>query len=165
MSLSSGKEKSQKAAKEWIDGPILVPVDFSDDSVAAVAWACKQAQVMDADVLIYHVVHDPGEAPGFYKRESDDIVRPMHEVADKMMNKFVKKVLGDICPKSVAKRVTTTVDQGLPVSRILKTAKKSNARMIVIGSKGHSKLHNLLLGSKAEQVIQLADIPVVVVKV
>ena len=53
---------------------------------------------------------------------------------------------------------------GLPVTRILEVATKTEAQMIVMGSQGRTGLSHLLLGSKAEKVAQLAPIPVTIVK-
>ena len=53
---------------------------------------------------------------------------------------------------------------GLPVNRILESAEKINARMIVMGSQGRTGLARAMLGSKAEQVVRLAPIPVMIVK-
>jgi len=53
---------------------------------------------------------------------------------------------------------------GTPVTRILEIAKKKQASMIIIGSHGRTGLSHLLVGSKAERVVQLSPIPVTVVK-
>ena len=53
---------------------------------------------------------------------------------------------------------------GLPVTRILETAEKIEARMIVMGSQGRTGLKHIMLGSKAEQVVNLSPIPVTIVK-
>lgn len=53
---------------------------------------------------------------------------------------------------------------GLPVNRILEAAEKTGARMIVMGSQGRTGLARALLGSKAEQVVRLAPLPVMIVK-
>lgn len=142
-------------------GPILVPVDFSNDARAAMDWACRQAAISGDDILVLHVVHDPLNSPGFYRREKKDAVRPMEDVAAQMMEKFVKEL---VCDKRLAKRIKTKIVVGLPVNKILKTAQKHDARMIVMGRRGRSKLQQLLVGSKAEHVIQLSTIPVVIVK-
>jgi len=51
-----------------------------------------------------------------------------------------------------------------PVNRIVEIAEKKQARMIIIGSHGRTGLSNLLIGSKAEQVVRLSPVPVTVVK-
>ena len=67
-------------------------------------------------------------------------------------------------------RLTTISDAktrlvtGLPVNRILEMADKSGARMIIMGSQGRTGLYHALVGSKAEQVVRLAQIPVTIVK-
>ena len=47
---------------------ILVPVDFSAHSQAALVFAAQLAKHLDASLLVLHVVHDPAEEPGYYKR-------------------------------------------------------------------------------------------------
>ena len=53
---------------------------------------------------------------------------------------------------------------GTPVTRILEIAKKKKASMIILSSHGRTGLSHLLVGSKAERVVQLSPIPVLVVK-
>ena len=62
------------------------------------------------------------------------------------------------------KNLETRILTGLPVSRILETADNIDARMIVMGSQGLTGIAHLLIGSKAEQVVRLAKIPVTIVK-
>ncbi len=53
-------------------GPVLVAVDFSKDSEAALIWACNYAGQVGAAVLVLHIVHDPIETPGSYRRSDQD---------------------------------------------------------------------------------------------
>jgi len=144
---------------------ILVPVDFSEHSRSALLWACEQARGLDAHVVALHVVHDPADAPGYYTKAGGKI-EPMEEVAEKMMHRFIKatgKKLGE--KKFFKKRLTTKLVVGIPVSRILEVAKKVGAEHIVMGSQGRTGLKRLLLGSKAEQVVRMAHVPVTIVKI
>ena len=50
--------------------PILVPVDFSKHSEAALWEACELSESMGAPLVVLHVVHDPGDMPGYYTRVS-----------------------------------------------------------------------------------------------
>ena len=75
----AGKQKRDKD-EPGDDGPILVAVDFSDDSHAALSWACRLATAMKARVIVLHVVHDPANAPGYYKRDEKDLVLPMEDI-------------------------------------------------------------------------------------
>jgi nucleotide-binding universal stress UspA family protein len=53
---------------------------------------------------------------------------------------------------------------GLPTTRILEVAERSGATMVVMGSQGRTGLDHMMLGSKAEQVVRLSPIPVLIVK-
>lgn len=143
--------------------PILVPVDFSEDARAALIWAGELAQLIDAPVVVLHVVHDPSHAPGYY-RDTEDLLQPMEAVAAKMLQRFLKHVGKDVGERKFYKNLSTKLVLGLPVSRILEVADKLNARMIVMGSQGRTGLKRLLLGSKAEQVVRIAQVPVIIVK-
>ncbi len=58
----------------------------------------------------------------------------------------------------------TYVENGDPAESIIAFAKKSKCTEIVMGSRGLGRLSGLLLGSVVAKVVQLADMPVVVVK-
>ncbi len=163
MTMAAGKKSKSKSAPSKTS-PIVVAVDFSDDSRAALVWALKAAAGLKAPILLLHVVHDPADAPGYYRKDKKDSSRPMEDVAEKMMHKFLKDVLESGAPKGPLKSLTTKLVTGLPVTRIIEVAEKANASMIVMGSQGRTGLSHLLLGSKAEQVVQLSPIPVTIVK-
>lgn len=144
--------------------PILVAVDFSSDSRAALIWACEMAALSKAPVLVLHIVHDPAQSPGTYKQNEKDGLRPMEDVAERMMGDFLESVKNGGASRKGLARVRTRLVTGLPVTRILEVAEKEGASMIVMGSQGRTGLDRLLLGSKAEQVVRLSPIPVTIVK-
>ncbi len=162
-SAKAKKRRKLKGAPAG-DAPIIVAVDFSDDSRAALAWACEASVGMRAPLLVLHVVHDPAESPGYYRKDIKDLMRPMEDVAEKMMRKFINSARDAKIPKKPLRSLKTKLVKGLPVTRIIEVAGKVNARMIVMGSQGRTGLRHLLLGSKAEQVAQLSPIPVTIVK-
>ncbi len=45
---------------------ILVPVDFSPDSLAALKTGLILAHKLASPLTVLHVVHDPSNRPGFY---------------------------------------------------------------------------------------------------
>jgi nucleotide-binding universal stress UspA family protein len=145
-------------------GPILAAADFSANSETAVIWAIDLAIALSAPIVLIHIVHDRAEGPGYYRHDKKDAMRPMEDIAGKMMLDFVER-LGekDLQYKSF-KNIETRIVTGLPVTRILETAENIDARMIVMGSQGLTGLAHLLIGSKAEQVVRLAKIPVTIVK-
>ncbi len=145
-------------------GPILVAADFSENSMKAVKWAIDLATAINATVVLIHIVHDRAEGPGYYKHEKIDAMRPMEDVAEKMMQQFMEKLTEKNPSCKAFKNLETRIVTGLPVSRILETAENIDAKLIVMGSQGLTGLKHLLIGSKAEQVVRLANIPVTIVK-
>ncbi len=146
--------------------PILVPVDFSPFSRTALIWGARAAASFDAPLEVLHVVHDPGSDPGYYQkaRTEDDELQRFEVAARKMMDTFVDEVIESHPELESLSGARRTLVPGIPVGRILEVAKSRKARLIVMGSQGRTGLPKLLLGSKAERVVQLSPIPVTIVK-
>ena len=147
-------------------GSILVPVDFSPVSGHVVTHANELAEATGRGLAILHVVHDPGEAPGYYRvKGRNKMLRRAEDVAGEMLQEFVadcRKRHPDSKPLQAARSVLVV---GLPVTRILEVAKRLEAWSVVMGSAGRTGLSRFLLGSKAEQVLRLCPLPVTIVKV
>jgi nucleotide-binding universal stress UspA family protein len=151
--------------EKGINKPILVPVDFSSNSETALLSAAELADKLDSDLVILHVVHDLNEAPGYYSvKGRDKQLRRMEDVAAEMLEEFFHKMQKKHAGLSALEHATTMLVVGLPVNRILESAKKIHARMIIMGSQGRTGLARAMLGSKAEQVVRLASVPVMIVK-
>jgi len=145
--------------------PILVPVDFSPHSETALLCAAELAETLGSKLIILHVVHDPGDAPGYYSvKGRDKQLHRMEDVAGEMLDEFFHNMQKQHPGLQALKHATTMLIVGLPVNRILESAKKTRARMIVMGSQGRTGIAHAMLGSKAEQVVRLAPIPVMIVK-
>ena len=146
------------------EGPILVAIDFTADSEVALLGACRYGACVGSQVIGLHVVHDPSDAPGYYNKADDDLLRPREDVAADMMEECLERVRLAHPEIAALKDLKTALVKGIPATRILETAEKRGAGMIVMGSRGRTGLPHLLLGSKAERVVQLASIPVTIVK-
>ena len=145
--------------------PILVPVDFSSNSEAALVNAAELAEKLGSDLVILHIVHDLNEAPGYYAvKGRGKQMRRMEDVAAEMLDEFLNNMKKKHSGLVALKQATTMLVVGLPVNRILESAEKVHARMIVMGSQGRTGLAHAMLGSKAEQVVRLAPLPVMIVK-
>ena len=158
--------------------PILVPVDFSRPSVAALNWAADLARRIDARIHVLHVVHDPEDQPGYYHQPEEDSNWSLEAAAGQMLDEFLVRcreegpalarlgggITSDGTASDDAEHLTRELVVGVPVRRILEVAERINARLIVMGSHGRTGLSHLLLGSKAQSVVQLAPMPVTIVK-
>jgi nucleotide-binding universal stress UspA family protein len=88
----------------------------------------------------------------------------MEEAAEEMMAEFLAKMRQAHPDQLPIKEAIPLLVVGTPVTRILEIAEKKQAFMIIVGSHGRTGLSHLLVGSKAERVVQLSPIPVTVVK-
>ena len=143
---------------------ILVAVDFSAGSEAALLWACHYAETIDAPLEILHVVHDPAGSPGTYKPNSDNPLEPMVDVAKRKLDQFLEQFDRSNPQLSGLERANKICVPGLPVQRILDVAQARGAGLLVLGSRRRSGLGQFLQGSTASQVTRQADFPVTIVK-
>lgn len=152
--------KNQKPEKQ----PILVAVDFSPYSERALVWAARAADRFGVPLVVLHVVHDPGSAPGYYdraKKHKKHLVR-IEEAAGAMMQEFLLSARKKY--KQLPNRLDPRLEVGLPTTRILEVAKKVDAQLIVMGSQGRTGFKHMMLGSKSAKVAQLSPVPVTIVK-
>ena len=145
--------------------PILVPVDFSPGAEEALLYASNLAATLQVPLIVLHVVHDPGQAPGYYAMKGrKKQLRRMEDIAAEMMEEFMLGMRKKHPDQPALAQAASRLVVGLPVTRILETAAKVKAGMIVMGSQGRTGLARVLLGSKAEQVVRLSPVPVTIVK-
>lgn len=139
---------------------ILVPIDFSKSSEYASKMAAKIAKKSDSIVYLLHLIElptgivDMGAGSNFSIPESMLYLRKVRErILDFKDNFFSKKTT-----------VNHIIKLQHPHEGIIKFADKINADLIVMGSKGHSKFEEILIGSNTEKVVRTSKVPVLVVK-
>lgn len=133
---------------------VLVPIDFSEESFAALIPA--REFVEDATHLyVLHVLSQlhPAE-PGVMWNTLDDRTRKQH----------VEETLHKRFQGSEYEGVHIGVAIGDPSSEIIDYAQEINADLIVIPTRGRTGLSRFFLGSVAERVIRYAHCPVLVVR-
>jgi nucleotide-binding universal stress UspA family protein len=136
---------------------IVVGVDGSEDSKAALRWALQEARLRGAAL---HVVHGwwafPELVPGAPMTSEDwDGLR---QEAPEFVKPFVVETIGE--PDDV--EISVMAPNGM-VSEVLVEASK-NAELLVVGSRGHGGFTGLLLGSVSQQVAQHATCSLVIVR-
>src|SRR5919198_2994178 len=130
---------------------ILVAVDSSDCAMKAFECAIQLARVVNAKVFVVHVVQNPAMTA--------DALVSVSELKTSF-KKHGSKLLDSLSSIAEAKfdmTVETILEEGDPQKAILDTAKKFNANIIVIGSRGLSQIKELLLGSVSHNVTEHAN--------
>ena len=134
---------------------VIVPVDFSEDSFAALATARELAD----DPAHVHVIHvlpplEPAD-PGVIWATVDDESRTRHATA------ALQKELAE---RDCDVGTQTAIRFGDPGHEITRYAQQTDAGLVIISSHGQTALQHLLIGSVAERVVRLAHCPVLVLK-
>ena len=146
--------------------PILVPVDFSAHSASALLKACELAKCTKQQLIVLHVVHDPGEMPGYYAKgmkKKKQLVR-IEDAAKDMFDEFIADLQKKHPDVPMLKKIETMLVVGIPVTRILQVIEKKSPSMVVMGSQGRTGLSHLLMGSKAEHLVRMCPVPITIVK-
>ena len=141
---------------------ILVPVDFSGHSEAAIRYAAMLAKHVGGTVQLLHVVEDPFVS-GAWSAEAftPNIPELLNQViADARVR------LDELKTAAASEGVTftTNVVTGRPAHAITEQAKTGALDLIVMGTHGRTGLSHLFLGSVAERVVRMAPCPVLTVR-
>lgn len=135
---------------------ILVPIDFSDVSQAALDFAVVVAERFNAEMHVLHVDDDPIlNAPTTSDEFREESVAKSKQQLDELFDEQTKPGLRLV----LAVRCNTRTTQA-----ILDYIENFNIDLIVMGAKGRSALANMLLGSVAEDLMKKAPCPVVTIR-
>ncbi len=136
------------------DNVIVVGIDGSEASKAALDWALREAALRNALVRAVGVVdvRDVPSAPLVGPVKGDLIGATAAAVDDAVAQ---TKQFND------AVRVEREITTGHPARVLIDLSQ--DAELLVVGRRGHSPLAGLLMGSVASQVSAHADCPVAVI--
>ena len=133
---------------------IVLALDGSENAERAIPIAIEQAKRSDARILIAHVeerIAAKGDMPPV-RADEDEIVKRIEGEAAEMKEAGVD-----------ASVERATVVLGGPAQAIAQIAQDADAEMIVVGTRGHSSIAGLLLGSVATRLLHIAGRPVLAV--
>lgn len=145
--------------------PLLVPVDFSDCSKAALLYASRLVEDTRTPLLLLHVIHDDIRRPGVYRNPDSHLrARPIMDIAAQMVADLLTELRDQQPGLKALQTVKPLLVRGLPGRRIIEVAEREQAAMIVMGTHGRNGFAHLLQGSVAEYVAKYARSPVMTVK-
>lgn len=139
---------------------ILVPVDFSPCSRAALDYAAELADQMKAEVDVLYV-----QEPSEYLGPASLVTLPQLSAAqsDEMRND-VRRELDGFMGEAKPRVRDVRVEPGLPGDVIPTVAKQGAFDLIVMGTHGRGGLSRLVVGSVAETVMRNAQVPVLTLR-
>ena len=137
---------------------VLVPVDGSESSMRAVQTAVRQ--IKSGAAMEVHLLNVQPELPAIVIRSlSKEFIDTYH---DEESNKALSDAMALLDQAGIPFIPHTRVGQ--VAETIAAFAKEMQCEQIIMGIRGLGKIFGLLLGSVANKVLYLVDIPVTLVK-
>ena len=143
---------------------ILVATDASAASNRAVSMAAYLAACHDAELLILHVIRDM-QLPAQVKKSSE--LEEFANTRENILRQIAETILHEAevrARKDGAKKVQTAIGSGDPASSIIGFASRRKIDTIVIGTRGHGKVKDFLMGSVSRKITNNADVNCFVVR-
>jgi nucleotide-binding universal stress UspA family protein len=148
------------------DAPIrfrrmLCAVDFSESSLAALAYAINMAEEADAQLTLLHVVELPPvllEEPTVPALDLSRAREAAAADARRRLHELIPEPARTYCT------VDTAVVEGRAYREILRQATERRSDLIVMGVQGRSALGVLAFGSTTHPVIRASACPVLIVR-
>lgn len=141
---------------------ILVPIDFSDDSLNALTYAREFAAAFDAELLLLHVIE-----PIYYATPADMYVTSpnismlldeQRAIAEQQLERLSAEL------SAQGRKHRTILKTGTPAQVIVEAAEVADANLIIMSTHGRSGLAHILLGSVAEKIVRHATCPVLTIR-
>jgi nucleotide-binding universal stress UspA family protein len=133
---------------------ILVPTDFEDASLHALATARALAERLGFEVVLMHTYTIPVVVyPGFEPIMAPGFPEEVATTARTALDKLAAEQGG----------LRTMLRAGNPAMEILKAIEETKPELVAMGTHGRKGLSHLLLGSVAETVVRSSPVPVLTV--
>ncbi|MEX1187766.1 MAG: universal stress protein [Bacteroidia bacterium] len=134
---------------------ILVPIDFSPQSIIALHHAEVVTRALKGELHIIHVVDEPGALSSFFSNvDMDELIA---KVWDKMNE--IEKTLSE---KGI--QAHAMVAKGKIYEEVVRASELIGASFIVMGTNGADGIVKRFIGSNALRVVRESRIPVISMK-
>jgi nucleotide-binding universal stress UspA family protein len=137
---------------------ILVPIDFSEQSLIALEQSYNLAREYHAEITLLNVIEEGGMLAKFFSKDQ-------HEDMKKKIQEQLDNLAIDQEKKSKIK-INTLIAKGAVYEKINEVAELINATMIIMGTHGGEGdgLKKRFIGSNALRVVRESKIPVITIK-
>ncbi|QMT60908.1 universal stress protein [Legionella sp. PC997] len=138
---------------------IIVPVDDSNSSTLALKEAIKLAKNQNSKLCVVHIIDTLYEGDV----DRDSFVELTKKQGQEVLNSM-KKILSRSKIEFEMKLTQLTPSKSQIAEKLVEEATAFSADLIVIGTHGRSRIHHLLTGSVAGDVMRISKIPVLLIK-
>ncbi len=140
---------------------LLVPVDFSEQSVNAFRLAVDVAKESKGTIVLLHVISLPvlPDSPllpvASFKKQ---LVNDLRDAAEKKFSRMISEY------NTKGLKTETTVVFGRVHSAILECIGRENVDLVVMGTKGVEGMREWIVGSNTEKIVRTSPVPLIAVK-
>ncbi len=132
---------------------IIVGVDGSPSSNAALEWAAQEAEIRGSALELIHAWNYPNLGYGGYVAVLEDFEKDAAALLD--------EVVASVRKNYPSLKLVSSLIQGPTAQTIMDRAKEAD--MVVVGSRGRGGFSGLLLGSVGQQLVHHCPAPVVII--
>jgi nucleotide-binding universal stress UspA family protein len=138
---------------------VLYPTDFSEYAAHALPYVLEFAKKFGAEVIVTHVLAFPAYAGSYEIAVDMETIRgTMEKAARQKMDELEKSIAAE----GVA--VKGIIEEGVGFVKIIDTARKESADIIIVATHGWGVLKHVLLGSTTEKLVRKAPCPVLTIR-
>lgn len=132
---------------------ILVPIDFSDQSLIALSQSYNLANKIGAEIILLYVIE---EVNPMIKR----LYKELNGIHDAVLSNL--KNLAAEKSKETGLKIEVEITEGKIYSKITEFAKKLEVTFVIMGTRGGEG--SKFIGSNANKVVKTAPCPVITIK-
>jgi universal stress protein A len=141
---------------------VLVPMDFSPPSKAALVYALTLARASGATVHVCHLIPRPGVLDLFYEHDFEPPESAKR--AGQKVRRIVKDLVASTPTGGTGVTVRTHCSEGDAAPGVLEWVAKLKPDLIVMGTHGRRGARRFFMGSVAEAVLRRTVCPVLILR-
>ena len=146
---------------------VLIALDYNPSAQKVAEVGYSIAKTLGAECMLLHIL----STPIIYTSVNYDPIMGFsgfealenYQLNSELLSKSAKKYLDKVKKHLEDSKIETIVKEGEFDQQIMETTKNYKADMIVIGTHSHQWLEKILVGSTTESIIQISQIPILVV--
>jgi nucleotide-binding universal stress UspA family protein len=138
---------------------ILLPLDFSASSNAALEAATEIAKKFQAEINLVHVIPPLPVVSGADFFSETAVLQSTKENAERQMAKHV----ASLASSGISARSYVELGSEIAVT-IVSIIERENIDLIVLSTHGMSGWHPVIFGSTAEKLVKLVEIPLLLLR-
>lgn len=132
---------------------ILVPIDFSTNSISALEFGLALAKREKKEVFLLYIIEQVYD----FAFQTAVILDNQWKEAEEKLIDLTRQFSGSGVP------ISYQIEEGTPSIHIVRKATETDADLIVMGTRGAHGVKKLLIGSTAASVIKETNVPVLVI--